>query len=171
MRRATGWIFFPHLGQQFQSTLSLRRATDYFQFPSFHRWISIHALLAESDQRTLPLPPSPPQISIHALLAESDPFPREECPSPPYFNPRSPCGERPVSTRECPSPPYFNPRSPCGERPEAAIKDALNITFQSTLSLRRATGEVLQRLPFGFISIHALLAESDRRSQRDPPLP
>ena len=118
-------------------------------FPAPRAAISIHALLAESDQRTLPLPPSPPQISIHALLAESDPFPREECPSPPYFN----------------------PRSPCGERPEAAIKDALNITFQSTLSLRRATGEVLQRLPFGFISIHALLAESDRRSQRDPPLP
>ena len=34
--------------------------------------ISIHALLAESDQATNSLADTPPQISIHALLAESD---------------------------------------------------------------------------------------------------
>ena len=36
------------------------------------RLISIHALLAESDERADRLPNAPPQISIHALLAESD---------------------------------------------------------------------------------------------------
>ena len=34
--------------------------------------ISIHALLAESDQATNGFANAPPQISIHALLAESD---------------------------------------------------------------------------------------------------
>ena len=34
--------------------------------------ISIHALLAESDERADSLAHAPPQISIHALLAESD---------------------------------------------------------------------------------------------------
>ena len=34
--------------------------------------ISIHALLAESDQAANGLANAPPQISIHALLAESD---------------------------------------------------------------------------------------------------
>ena len=37
-----------------------------------NRYISIHALLAESDERANSLPDAPPQISIHALLAESD---------------------------------------------------------------------------------------------------
>ena len=34
--------------------------------------ISIHALLAESDERANRLAHTPPKISIHALLAESD---------------------------------------------------------------------------------------------------
>ena len=32
------------------------------------------------------------------------------------FNPRSPCGERPVHNKEIPLDYDFNPRSPCGER-------------------------------------------------------
>ena len=35
--------------QQFLSTLSLRRATDYVRYCIHARGISIHALLAESD--------------------------------------------------------------------------------------------------------------------------
>ena len=35
----------------------------------------------------------------------------------PDFNPRSPCGERPVIYRVDRRGAYFNPRSPCGERP------------------------------------------------------
>ena len=79
----------------------------------------------------------------------------------------------------------FYPRSPCGERPHGQILNLGEYQFLSTLSLRRAThypmggyeepfnfyprspcGERLWpgRLarPFFIISIHALLAESDR---------
>ena len=56
----------------FLSTLSLRRATyqDKFSIPSDN--ISIHALLAESDQEIDNGHETSPYISIHALLAESD---------------------------------------------------------------------------------------------------
>ena len=33
-----------------------------------------------------------------------------------YFNPRSPCGERPFLLSAITDDSYFNPRSPCGER-------------------------------------------------------
>ena len=55
----------------FLSTLSLRRATISADEISSNLTISIHALLAESDQRSWPLPPKTR-----------------------YFYPRSPCGER-----------------------------------------------------------------------------
>ena len=101
--------------------------------------ISIHALLAESDNAR-PDIHQPCVISIHALLAESDP-------------------ERFGDTLEHL---YFYPRSPCGERLyQANAVDQILPGFLSTLSLRRATD--CQR-PCGHptrISIHALLAESD----------
>ena len=55
--------------------------------------ISIHALLAESDLGLLRFPP-PATISIHALLAESDQKAFSKVSVPVDFNPRSPCGER-----------------------------------------------------------------------------
>ena len=57
---------------QFQSTLSLRRAT-----------------------MTIRNPDNIPEISIHALLAESDVLHHPRAHHPRHFNPRSPCGERP----------------------------------------------------------------------------
>ena len=81
-----------------------------------HSPISIHALLAESDVRRKYLE-CIRDISIHALLAESDPG-------------------RPPSERAKQN---FNPRSPCGERPRSAFWDVDVYIFQSTLSLRRAT--------------------------------
>ena len=100
----------------FLSTLSLRRATPvlivrgsaklYFYPRSpcgerhifmagicFSQGISIHALLAESDQTTTNTSTTE-AISIHALLAESDPFSRFARMTRLYFYPRSPCGER-----------------------------------------------------------------------------
>ena len=56
----------------FLSTLSLRRATNSSYAALDGASISIHALLAESDERANSFPNAPPQISIHALLAESD---------------------------------------------------------------------------------------------------
>ena len=103
------------------------------------------------------------------------------------FYPRSPCGERPTGPTPVPIAPYFYPRSPCGERPLSLLRSVIFIAlFLSTLSLRRATTETrifrtgcvflstlsLRRATFNigflfrllFISIHALLAESDRPS-------
>ena len=57
--------------------------------------ISIHALLAESDILGNPCAGCP-AISIHALLAESDNWPRVMVSPTLYFYPRSPCGERPA---------------------------------------------------------------------------
>ena len=61
---------------------------------------------------------------------------------------------------------YFYPRSPCGER---RLKRAIEISsfkFLSTLSLRRATAHNFPTLHNILISIHALLAESDRGANR-----
>ena len=80
-----------------------------------------------------------------------------------HFYPRSPCGER-----QCRYPralrwaPYFYPRSPCGERRRHNSLPPLAILFLSTLSLRRATAPPIPEKIHCAISIHALLAESDR---------
>ena len=138
-----------------------RRPAQHWHFPEMR--ISIHALLAESDTVTLRFtladtnfyPRSPCGerhtmtrdnntlifISIHALLAESDDLRRQARRRHPHFYPRSPCGERqPAYSWHRTASGYFYPRSPCGERP----------VFQRNGSDEPA------------ISIHALLAESDR---------
>ena len=100
--------------------------------------ISIHALLAESDNSTVGRF-TPLEISIHALLAESDIW-REVLE---------------LVQR------HFYPRSPCGERQRAEIHANSQQEFLSTLSLRRATVTDTPAFELLPISIHALLAESD----------
>ena len=100
---------------RFQSTLSLRRATNKALSECSNEQISIHALLAESDLE-ISSDRSDLGISIHALLAESD------------------CRNSRVDSAR---------------------------SFQSTLSLRRATLEISSDRSDLGISIHALLAESD----------
>ena len=123
-------------------------------------------------------------ISIHALLAESDPLNIQAIKIAVYFYPRSPCGERRHRTVNIQSPttflstlslrratcarchcwglneflstlslrratvrrmplirfcPDFYPRSPCGERRGVRLSCFGRIIFLSTLSLRRAT--------------------------------
>ena len=109
----------------FLSTLSLRRATPGKKaIPVWLLLISIHALLAESDE------------ILYMLYWEVF-----------NFYPRSPCGERLCgccARFRCWA--YFYPRSPCGER---RIKVSILFTpakFLSTLSLRRATWTALNRL-------------------------
>ena len=103
--------------------------------------ISIHALLAESDSDKVPLAEST-EISIHALLAESD---------------NADCNCQNVR-------PDFYPRSPCGERLNGVGLIKHIGGFLSTLSLRRATGGERANQSRYCISIHALLAESDQRT-------
>ena len=77
------------------------------------------------------------------------------------FYPRSPCGERPGVSTHCKTVPFFYPRSPCGERPEIGGSNQSIISFLSTLSLRRATEDLILDEQIEQFSIHALLAESD----------
>ena len=149
----------------FLSTLSLRRATclrccaiscitisihallaesDFEeQTEQESNVISIHALLAESDMICFSMCITSNFISIHALLAESDLDKVKWRCSIPDFYPRSPCGERhnagplPTVCRD------FYPRSPCGERQLAARDESIKFVFLSTLSLRRATCQVI----------------------------
>ena len=146
--------------------------------------ISINALLAESDLDPL-ANKAPFEISIHALLAESDrasPFSIFWiC----HFYPRSPCGERQwegmkslseieflstLSLRRATTGQgvdgsgkgYFYPRSPCGERHVWQTQKHQHIHFypRSPCGERRAPSPPRQK--FYKISIHALLAESDK---------
>ena len=153
----------------FLSTLSLRRATYLVRGQRPNWGISIHALLAESDTSSSYSSYLEESISIHALLAESDnrygrPIdvqlvflstlslrratlnqiaPRR---FHYHFYPRSPCGERLCRISFSALGMYFYPRSPCGERPAIDVFLAV----------------------WAVISIHALLAESDYITLRNP---
>ena len=124
----------------FQSTLPVRGATQPYKLSEKGLQISIHAPRAGSDQEVV------------AFVQ----FER-------YFNPRSPCGERPIMVAAASRVLlHFNPRSPCGERlcpPEGGVKvEVISIhapragsdfasfraekckkIFQSTLPVRGAT--------------------------------
>ena len=122
----------------FQSTLPLRGATGRHPVELHRHQISIHAPLAGSDA-DIHFMHLPIRISIHAPLAGSDSQrPVTRLPSG-YFNPRSPCGERPNGAAVTIAPLDFNPRSPCGERPPIRVLCAREFQFQSTLPLRGAT--------------------------------
>ena len=171
----------------FLSTLSLRRATPQRCCVSRCAIISIHALLAESDAfyhcRYFERMKFLSTLSLRRatkLFASN-----QACQK--HFYPRSPCGERRDSSlHSSASCSNFYPRSPCGERHgDVQLNCFVKIIFLSTLSLRRATVNTTRtetahenfypRSPCGerrrrsvklfrqnYISIHALLAESDQ---------
>ena len=162
LRRATPALARSVAFDTFLSTLSLRRATFVVALFDARKYISIHALLAESDGSCAVVPAT--------VL---------------YFYPRSPCGERPLVSR--PVPPknqflstlslrratlqwsklwpsrlHFYPRSPCGERPGRGQ----GLCGRSAISIHALLAESdayfhKKQLPSRLISIHALLAESD----------
>ena len=124
---------------KFLSTLSLRRATVCPPVGSLVLFISIHALLAESDQR------------YHRQAADRG-----------YFYPRSPCGERLPADLQIWAALDISihallAESDCMRRCTVAG----SCRFLSTLSLRRATRGRNPPPRTSTISIHALLAESD----------
>ena len=101
-------------------------------------------------------------ISIHALLAESDGMSFSDMYPYDNFYPRSPCGERLVVNKQRPRSYIFLStlslrRATFGKNKNAAESQK----FLSTLSLRRATLCNCLYPMRAFISIHALLAESD----------
>ena len=83
-----------------------------------------------------------------------------------YFNPRSPCGERPPRHRDDLPQQDFNPRSPCGERQHSFRPQVLTLGFQSTLPVWGATDFYNPMFANLGISIHAPRVGSDRISQR-----
>ena len=107
-------------------------------------WISIHALLAESD------------AAGNKAGAEAFKFLSTLSLRRATFDRDQQAGHRPD----------FYPRSPCGERPAIVSRLSMSCQFLSTLSLRRATLSYYFRKYLFLISIHALLAESD--VQRGP---
>ena len=170
---------------EFQSTLSLRRATvghrkrDRIQLNDFNP----RSPCGERPEDLGPYMPNPrfqSTLSLRRATVRPDIHP-VGCG---HFNPRSPCGERldrfsfcqglhlfqsTLSLRratgggvsEFSYDSNFNPRSPCGERQDNWMGKQHLEQFQSTLSLRRATkGEKVNDDGIQ-ISIHALLAESD----------
>ena len=207
LRRATVAYHAMCRLSRFLSTLSLRRATE--PDPATDRIVSHFYPRSPCGERRAVFNDlrESAGISIHALLAESDQRPSGCRSGGSYFYPRSPCGERPChAARCCQRKPFlstlslrratsccsllfflwgnFYPRSPCGERrhmyegyrhterflstlslrratPGIQRLVALLRQFLSTLSLRRATSFCRQPPPTRWISIHALLAESD----------
>ena len=140
LRRATIFLHPPVLISPFLSTLSLRRATQHESAGDTYQngFLSTLSLRrATVEQSACPFLQS---ISIHALLAESDCSAGFGFCRPRYFYPRSPCGERPSCPRPCEHPTRdFYPRSPCGERLDGSKSSIEEVSFLSTLSLRRAT--------------------------------
>ena len=171
--------------EQFLSTLSLRRATSqcrtlasgmYDFYPRSpcgerrqgadpcgqKRGISIHALLAESDNTVVRENTAAITISIHALLAESDARIIDPTFGQEVF----------LSTLSLRRATHI--RSTSRDHPDISIHALLAESdhftdtisdylraFLSTLSLRRATALGLLGWLRVLISIHALLAESD----------
>ena len=123
----------------FQSTLPVWGATGLTPVLIYWVPISIHAPRVGSDTRS-------PSLRFCAI----------------HFNPRSPCGERPISRALSVFGVDFNPRSPCGERP-AWYGNTGNSSwaFQSTLPVWGATGRDAQTAQAESISIHAPRVGSD----------
>ena len=128
-----------------------------------HARISIHALLAESDLAYPDMIICTNVISIHALLAESDRYSLRYSASDRHFYPRSPCGERRPRLYGIVRHIYFYPRSPCGERLHivgGAGNNTIHFYPRSPCGERRRSKTHDRHKTT--ISIHALLAESDR---------
>ncbi len=95
VRGATDYRGASVQNSEFQSTLPVRGATGGVIVGYWIRKISIHAPRAGSDVPVLVLYLCD-FISIHAPRAGSDPYIVIIATIATYFNPRSPCGERPA---------------------------------------------------------------------------
>ena len=109
--------------------------------------------------------PAAQQISIHAPLAGCDGKRGRFGRHGGHFNPRTPCGVRPVQRRVWPVQPHFNPRTPCGVRRGISFRAARGTAgFQSTHPLRGATcGTLNEGQTCRFQSTHPLRGATDQR--------
>ena len=116
LRRATCPFLTFEICVLFLSTLSLRRATRRSVKLFRQNYISIHALLAESDISVLWMVPNRPLFLSTLSLRRATFIWIDKTQSPANFYPRSPCGERRERKSISVLYHYFYPRSPCGER-------------------------------------------------------
>ena len=148
--------------KQFQSTHPLRGATLFWTLLllRFSLFQSTHPLRGATAEIRVKL--SDEMISIHAPLAGCDVDDTRFATSRRDFNPRTPCGVRPLRQRHhLPQKRFqsthplrgatssahpntttlidFNPRTPCGVRPEVRCLRPCPSRFQSTHPLRGAT--------------------------------
>ena len=129
------------------------------------RRISIHAPRGGSDRRHWSWI-SQPMISIHAPRGGSD---RQRIRLPGqlwHFNPRSPWGERPVTTRTTTPSSGFQSTLPVG----GATVNGISVLSYASISIHAPRGgsdrDQLIREPFCRISIHAPRGGSDKRDGR-----
>ena len=166
MRGATSGYRCPPLRNRFQSTLPVRGATrslvaatpsiNPFQstLPVRGATMSYCGIISvKRFQSTLP------------VRGATSPYADPAAHPADYFNPRSPCGERPRACRVRHKNQNFNPRSPCGERHLRHAVIPFRFRFQSTLPVRGATSKTFPGIAKAMaISIHAPRAGSDRKS-------
>ena len=126
--------------------------------------ISIHAPRVGSD-RTIPYMVFYPAISIHAPRVGSDDCTRN-CYHGLCISIHAPrVGSDWLRTTQKARRKYFNPRSPCGERPSAPSFVLRRILiFQSTLPVWGATRHLYCKRIISSISIHAPRVGSDEGS-------
>ena len=117
----------------------MRLLSVRFPAPS-GRFQSTHSLRSATSWDFTPA--STHKVSIHALLAECD-----------FLLVRAHLQIK-----------GFNPRTPCGVRLKSVHQSGVLAQFQSTHSLRSATGVCRFRIGEKAVSIHALLAECDFRA-------
>ena len=142
LRRATVHALKLANAMLFLSTLSLRRATAQ-HFPTLHNIL----------------------ISIHALLAESD---NSKCRCPPAYNhfyPRSPCGERRRNSHNINRGHHISIHALLAESDKAlGLLGWLRVLISIHALLAESDERVANRATqHWYISIHALLAESDAK--------
>ena len=124
---------------EFLSTLSLRRATTWARGSRVTYVISIHALLAESD-RSIGISPTRGDtfLSTLSLRRATGPSGYHQRAGT-HFYPRSPCGERPVHRRSAGGWARFLSTLSLRRATLNMLETYTLMAFLSTLSLRRAT--------------------------------
>ena len=122
--------------------------------------ISIHAPRAGSDGRRACLR-ARREISIHAPRAGSDPGGSPRSGGSLDFNPRSPCGERPIAFVPADRIDEFQSTLPVRGATQYLLAIPHFVLFQSTLPVRGATNYPIYGSLFSVISIHAPRAGSD----------
>ena len=129
--------------------------------------ISIHAPLVGRDAGVYVYGDRRGEISIHAPLVGRDLIRLRDCLLCAISIHAPLVGRDPAASRLPVCSAYFNPRAPCGARPMMNMLLVLIVLFQSTRPLWGATVALLDSPVFFTISIHAPLVGRDNGNEAD----